>query len=95
MVKHTKSLLKVLLWLSEQEIGTQFISMDVGKKLNLTSGDIAHYVRMADCTKIVGKTANGSQSIYEIVKRIKKPRYPMNLTQAQGRALINATLAQE
>jgi hypothetical protein len=95
MVKHTKSLLKVLLWLSDQKIGTQFISMDVGKKLNLTSGDIAHYVRMADCTKIIGKTPNGSQSIYEIVKKIPKPKTPMNLTQAQGRALIHAVLSKE
>lgn len=95
MVKHTKTLLKVLLWLSEQEKGKQFIAMDLGKILNLTSGDIAHFVRIADCCKIVGKTKNNSTSIYEVVKKIQKPEAPMNLTRAQGRALIHATLPKE
>jgi len=94
MVKHTKCLLKVLVWLSGQKLGKQFIAMDLGKTLNLTSGDIAHYVRIADCCKIVGKTKNNSQSIYEVVRIPPIPDCPMNLTQAQGRALL-ASLAEK
>jgi hypothetical protein len=94
MVKHTKCLLKVLVWLSEQKIGKQFIAMDLGKTLNLTSGDVAHYVRMADCCKIVGKTKNNSQSVYEVVRIPESPKCPMNLTRAQGRAFL-ASLAEK
>ena len=93
MVKHTKCLLMVALWLSEQEIGKEFIAMDLGKTLNLTSGDVAHWVRAIDCCDIIGKTKNNSQSIYRVRRKIATPKCPMNLTRAQGRAFL-ASLAE-
>jgi hypothetical protein len=87
MARHPRNYLKVLLWLSMQEPGKTFMSCDLGHRLNLTSGDIAHYVRMADCTKKAGKSPNNSTTIYEVTHTIPRPEVPKNMCKVDGRAL--------
>jgi hypothetical protein len=87
MARHPRNYLKVLLWLCQQEIGTRFMSNGLGHLLNLTSGDVAHYVRMADCTKKAGKSTNNSTTIYEVTHTIPRPECPKNMCKVDGRKL--------
>lgn len=87
MARHPRNYLKVLLWLCQQEIGTRFMANDLGHTLNLTSGDVAHYVRMAECTRKAGKTPNNSNTIYEITVKIPRPECPKNMCKVPGKAL--------